>query len=368
MHSDAFQDLPVPRSIGEVTPEWLGLALSPDSGLRLPMVSALRSERVGEGVGIMSEAWRVIPDYVEADPGFPRSVIVKLASLHPENREHGTNLGLYEAEVRFYRDLAGGTSTKVPHCYAATKDPDGADFAIVLQDLDGFVMVDQSLGLNPVQAERAVRELAALHRSWWGRVEGPDLQWIPSLIHPRAEIMAGLWPQLWPVFAERFAASLPDGALDVGQVASQMYLPVLRRLSEQRWTLLHMDFRCENFMFDQEGEMFVLDWQTLGRGSAAYDLAYLLGGSLPVDQRREAERTLVGLYHEELTRDGGADLGFDELWDAYRMGHLVAGTSTAVLTGASMDLGNRRGAELVETMAARHFSAAVDHDAVSLVP
>ena len=355
----------IPHSISEVTTEWLGRALGADRyGV---MVTAMTADRVGEGVGIMSEAWRLALDYDQPAPELPRSVIVKLTSSHAENREHGTNLGLYDAEVRFYRDLAAGTSTRIPLCYHAVKDPNGADFAIVMQDLGGFTMVDQSVGLSRPQSERAVIELAALHESWWGRVDGPELEWVPSLIHPRAELMAGFWPQLWPVFAERFAAALPEGGLQVGEVASRMYWPVLQKLSEQPWTLLHMDFRCENFMFDTSGEMFVLDWQTLGRGAVAYDLAYLLGGSLPVEDRRAGERALVELYHRELTSSGKVEVPFGELWDAYRMAHLAAGTSTAVLTGASMDLGNRRGVELVETMANRHFTAAVDLDSADLI-
>jgi hypothetical protein len=57
----------------------------------------------------------------------------------------------------------------------------------------------------------------------------------------------------------------------------------------------------------------------------------------------------------------------DRLWDDYRLAHLLAGPATCVLTGATMDLGNQRGRQLIEVMTQRHFSAAVDLRSADLV-
>ena len=64
---------------------------------------------------------------------------------------------------------------------------------------------------------------------------------------------------------------------------------------------------------------------------------------------------------------GVAGYGFDQLWHGYRTG-MLSGLSTAVLVGATFDVGNERGKALVEVLGSRHFAAAVDLDALELLP
>ncbi len=40
----------------------------------------------------------------------------------------------------------------------------------------------------------------------------------------------------------------------------------------------------------------------------------------------------------------------------------MGGLATALMTGATLDLSNERGKQLVDTMAVRHVTAAMDHD------
>jgi len=362
-------DISIPRSVDDITPAWLTRALGPSLAGTVE-VTEVRSERIGLGVGIMGELWRLSVRYAGARPDLPATLVAKLASSFPENRAHGVNLGLYDAETRFYRDMAVATAARTPRCLAVAKEPDAPDFVVILEDLSGLRMVDQHTGVSAEEAAQAVEALADIHGSWWGRVATDDHAWIPSLVHPRIEMMAGYWPAMWPVFLERFGSSLPEGAVEVGEFVRDNYWMLMQRLADGPWTLLHMDFRCENLLYDDgcpELPVVVLDWQTLGRGTAVYDLAYLLGGSCTVEDRRALEEPLVRRYHAALGGHGVTGYSFDELWDDYRLAHLVAGTATSVLTGASTDLGNERGVQLVETMTARHFAAAVDLAGIELV-
>ena len=72
-------------------------------------------------------------------------------------------------------------------------------------------------------------------------------------------------------------------------------------------------------------------------------------------------------YFDRLVAGGVTGYSFDDLWRDYRLSHLV-NTSTPVLVGATMDLANERGVELIATLGNRHFAAAVDLDAVALIP
>lgn len=350
-------ELAIPTCIADITPVWLTAAL----GTAPAHVVDVCPERIGVGVGIMADEWRVTLTYDEPAPDQLTSVVVKLVSSAEENRALADERNLYESEVRFYRELAAQTRTPVPRCFYARKAADAADFVVVMEDLSELAMADQLDGLTLAQAKLAVAALADLHASWWGKVSTPELDWIPSIVHPRMKMMADLWPQLWPVFAQRFGADLPEGGEALGEEVRDRYWPLLQELAEDPWTLLHIDYRCENLMFQSDGSgLVVLDWQSIGRGPGTYDLAYLLGGSLAADVRAAHEEDLVELYHRELVKGGVQDYPLDRLWSAYRLAHRVAGTATVVLIGVGTDLGNERGVELVRTMAHRHFSAAVD--------
>jgi hypothetical protein len=350
-------EVAIPTCITDITPAWVTAAL----GTAPARVVDVRPERIGVGIGIMADEWRLALTYDQPSPGQPASVVVKLASSAEENRAVANERNLYDSEVRFYRELAAQTKTRVPRCFHARKAPDGADFVVLMEDLTGLAMVDQLNGLTLAQAEQAVTALADLHASWWGAVSVPELDWIPSVQHPRMKLMADMFPQLWPVFAQRFGTDLPDGGEALGEDVRDHYWPLMQELAQEPWTLLHIDYRCENLMFHSDGSgIVVLDWQSIGRGPGAYDLAYLLGGSLAADLRAAHEEALVERYHRELVNGGVRDYPLDRLWPAYRLAHRLAGTATAVLIGAVTDLGNDRGVELVRTMSRRHFAAALD--------
>ncbi|HAF38815.1 MAG TPA: aminoglycoside phosphotransferase, partial [Gammaproteobacteria bacterium] len=83
------------------------------------------------------------------------------------------------------------------------------------------------------------------------------------------------------------------------------------------WTIAHQDYRVENLMFGPEGsgEVMVIDWQGIGRGPGAYDLAYLLGGSMDVQLRRDNERDLVKAYHDQLVLSGITGYSFEQAFE-----------------------------------------------------
>ena len=57
------------------------------------------------------------------------------------------------------------------------------------------------------------------------------------------------------------------------------------------FAVVHGDYRLDNLLFDPAGaDVVVVDWQTLSVGPPTRDLAYFLGTSLTVDDRRAAER------------------------------------------------------------------------------
>ena len=162
----------------------------------------------------------------------------------------------------------------------------------------------------------------------------------------------------------QFADRLPEGAIAVGDRIAASYWSLMTTLGSRPWTLLHQDYRVENLFFGDD-DVVVIDWQGLGRGPGAYDLAYELGGSMTTDDRRVHEERIVRSCYDRLVA-GGVRATPSTTVARLPPVHLV-NASTPVLVGATMDLANERGVELIATLGNRHFAAAVDLDAVALI-
>ncbi len=345
----------IPENIGEVSTSWLSDVMGDE-------VQDMDVTQIGQGVGIMGDIYRV---GLTGGTGLPESVVVKLPSSFEENRAQGVALGMFEAEVRFYNELAHAVSVGLPQVYHADIQPGTAEFVIVMEDLSRLRMVEQSQGMSVEEARAAVRVLAHVHAAWWDKAQDPSLEWIPTMTGPRIEFVDQLLQQILPVFLEGFAKYLPDGGVEIYEKFAGNYLNINTVLAGRSpWTLVHQDYRVENLLFGPpgSGEVVVLDWQGIGRGPGGYDLAYILGGSMSPGTRREHERELVESYHSQLRELGINGYSADQLWDDYGHAQLMGGLATAMVVGGGMDLSNERGVELIATMASRHVAAAMDHD------
>lgn len=359
-----------PSAVGDITPQWLTSVLHGAGVLDAAgKVVTLAPTRIGEGIGIMGQLHAVAMTYEGPSDGAPASVVVKMPSPFEDNRAQGVNLGMYEAEVRFYRELAADTGTGLPIVYFSEIVSGTADFAIVMEDLGHLEMVDQSAGMSAAQAAAAVRVVADVHAAWWGKVATDDLEWVPTTGGPRIQMVAQMLPDLVPIFLDRFADRLPEGAVEHAEWFGVNALAAYNALSSVTpMTLIHSDYRVENVMFGDPtaDDVVIIDWQGMARGPGIYDVAYLLSGSMDPALRRSHERDLVGQYRERLASHG-IDYPAEKAWDDYRLGNTVGGLATSVFAGASLDLANERGFELIATMAARHFGAAIELDSRSLV-
>lgn len=361
--------LSIPANPAAVTAEWMTEVLHLSGALPGPSsVASIEIEPLGAGVGIMGELARIRLSYAGDRGAAPASVIVKSPSAFEENRAQGVGLGMYEAEIRFMRELDANTTVRTPRVFLADIVSGTAEFVVVMEDLGHLVMGDQVEGVSPQQARDAVKAMADLHACWWGKVQTPAMEWVPSVVHARIEGLAQMWPALWAGFNAKFASSLPEGGAEAGELIANNYWRVMQKISQWPWTLLHQDFRVDNLFFDAGSAepVVVIDWQGIGRGPGIYDLCYFLGGSLTTPDRRGHEASLVQAYHDRIVQHGVTDYSFEQLWHDYRFGHLTS-CSTAVLVGATFDLANERGLALVDTLASRHFQAVIDHRSTEML-
>jgi aminoglycoside phosphotransferase (APT) family kinase protein len=128
--------------------------------------------------------------------------------------------------------------------------------------------------------------------------------------------------------------------------------------------VVHGDFRADNLLFGLD-RVVVVDWQTVGLGPPASDLAYLLGTSLEPSLRRQHEAELVDRYVAGL-RAQGVDADRAELWHGYRRS-AYGGLLMAVIASALVHR-TERGDDMFLAMADRSAEQARDLDSESLLP
>ena len=148
--------------------------------------------------------------------------------------------------------------------------------------------------------------------------------------------------------------------------------------------LVHMDARGENMFFkdNESGECDVIfvDWQNVSLAPEGMDIAYLLTGSLTIEDRRKYEDELVKLYVDEFNSHCEAQgklLSFEEVKERYQIGVLwpVLWTS-CTLSGIeelldsckkTEPVARARAKEFMITTSSRYLQAAIDHSSISLI-
>lgn len=353
----------VPRTLEQLTPEWLTEALGAE-------VTDAQVIAIAEGEGFMGRLGRVTLTYAGGAEAGPASLVAKLPTDEPGAVALGQMLRVWEREARFYLDLAGRLPVRTPRCYYADGDHDSGIFAMLLEDLSPYDCGDQLVGASPDQAAAAVQWLARFHAAESGGGHSAGLDWMPATAtDPMYQGLGPMLEAVFPGFVDTFGALLPPGT--AGWV-EQMIPRWNESMAEQLLppTLVHADFRIDNLFFDRAGdelEVVAIDWQAIALGEGLYDLAYFLGGSVPTPQRRETERALVAGYGRTL-RDLGVDVPGDaELFDHYRRAVLLAMTVGALLMG-QLDLTvNQRAVDLANTAVERIYTTGADLDVGELV-
>ena len=98
------------------------------------------------------------------------------------------------------------------------------------------------------------------------------------------------------------------------------------------FAVIHGDYRLDNLMFSTtaDDDVVAVDWQTMIVGPPTRDVAYFLGTSLDVDDRRASEQQLVASYHRELCARGVDGYDAARCFDDYRVGQLQGPMITVI--------------------------------------
>ena len=343
------------RTANDLTAAWLqdSLGTSPVADFRVEQI----------GTGQMSRNYRVAIDYISETDDGPRSVVLKTASPDETSRGTGLRLGIYEREIRFYRELAPRLSGPLAACHVAAFEAEGGWFTLLLEDAAPAVQGDQIAGCTVAEARLAVDELAKLHAPVFGN---PELGVAPWLNQPNPLGQAVMAPLLG-MFLERYADRISPEHQDV----CRRFVACLDDWVADRRPplgLVHGDYRLDNMLFGAAGgqrRFVVVDWQTVSWGPAMTDVSYFLGASLKLEDRRAHEETLVRGYFEQLQAHGVRGLTWEECWLGYRRQSFLGLLMT--IGPAVIVERTPRGDDMFMTSVARYAQQVLDLDAFALL-
>ncbi|MGV1089066.1 MAG: phosphotransferase family protein, partial [Mycobacterium sp.] len=303
--------------------------------------------------------------------GVPKSVVVKLPTLDQRARSAlCEDLGFYSSEVRFYQQIGLGSPLPPARPYYAEFDPATHDFVLVLEDLIGLRVADQTVGCTTHDAETVIDVIAELHASWWNSERLPSLPWLRIYDSPPVPaVTAANFQAAWPGALEAIGGDLSPALRAFGWRFPALAGWFCQQIARPPHTFLHGDLRLDQLFFAVEPAdppVTALDWQICGIGRGAYDVAYFLSQSLATETRRSCERDLLIRYTENLASHG-INYPADEFIRDYRL-------TTAwcfiypVLGFGLIELANDRQLTLTRAMFDRCVAAIEDHEALALTP
>lgn len=294
--------------------------------------------------------------------GRPSTVVGKFPAEDATARAAGFSAGPYIKEWIFYSQLADTVQVSKPDCYVARFDGDAEEFVLIMEDISGSVQGDQMRGLTVAEAMLGVEQAVAFHAPHWGNDEletilGQNRQDLGTLLDT-------LYNMMFEGCIERLGAVLDDDMAELIRAVAPAVGTWWSEASGTR-TMVHADYRPDNMMFGaSEGApaLVIVDWQTLGYGLGATDIAYMIGGSFEPEERRNVERDLVAAYGQQL-RAAGVDYSDEECWDDYVVSTLWGVILTVLAT--MMAEQTERGDKMLGTMLYRHCRHALDLGALA---
>ena len=136
----------IPETPAELSLPWLTMALQNSGIVKDKALVATRYEKIGDIEGFVAQIGRVYLEYDGPNNQGSTSLIAKMTTKFEGIRPLISQFGVYEREVRFYRELAPLIETKVPDCYYSIIDEPGERFVLLLEDMAPAEVGDQIAG------------------------------------------------------------------------------------------------------------------------------------------------------------------------------------------------------------------------------
>ena len=228
----------------------------------------------------------------------------------------------FAKEVGFYTELAGSVDVRIPKCWYGAITDDKTSFVLLLDDLAPARQGVQADGCTAAQAADCVTNLAGLHAPRWNDEALLEIDFLTPMDPAIARSSVTRLRAATEPFVARYADEL--SAADVATLwevadALTQWLTTRPRRSRSCTATTASTTSCSRRSATAPSRV---DWQTVGVGPPARDIAYFLGNSLERADRQAHEEILVGRYHAALHERGVRDYDLATCFDDYRLGQL----------------------------------------------
>ena len=380
----------VPFCLDEISADWLTQALREGGVLTDERVTDFSHKVIGEGAGFNGEVAILSLQYSQRPADAPESMVLKIPTAL-KNRVLGQTMGLYEKEIRFYRDLQPTLTLRTPrHYYSALDTFDDPDlvlgrmeglnrmpiwlisilskvasfviartprrYALLIEDLSGYRLGDQMDVCSDEDTRRVLVAMAKFHGQFWDSSTLSTMSWVAP-VAVTSRIIQMMFLQSIDKYRSANADSLSDRQLALIKWLKENGIALTEKMGEEPATLLHGDVRLDNVCFDDASdEVLLFDWQTMTRGPAGMDLAYFLSATVPAEASDSKISELIDFYHDQL-REAGVTISPARLRWQYEIGMLaMLHRILPTLFRDEMDLGAERGPQMMQAWVDKIFS------------
>jgi Phosphotransferase enzyme family len=305
----AFDPAPVDLAT-VISPEWLGAMLC----LRWPGATVREVEAV-EVLATQATKVRLKLEVEGGGEGVPTQICIKGVLT-----DTGALPSASIVETLFYREAAVLLPVRVPDCIYAGMNADNSRGVIVMRDVieAGGTFCTALDPFTPEQAIDGLDQLAQLHGASSEGSPAFGFGWAHSFLDRISK---------QPIIPQDSLQTLLDGSRgeklnpDIRDAArlQRGLVSLAADVREAPLCLVHGDAHAGNVYRQADGELGLVDWQILQKGSWAMDVAYHLAAVLSPEDRRTHERALLLGYCARSKALGGPDLDPDVAWRSYRV-------------------------------------------------
>ena len=304
--------------------------------LELP-VDDLEIEPLGVPQGFTSNTMRLRPRGPSDD--LPSSLILKIDSDDPHSREIALKLNCFRREVGFYRTFATQFTALVPRHHATGNGSSDEGRWLLLEDLSVMEAGNQVRGVTADASSQVLDAIAQVHARFWNSSALQGHDWLPDhqfWFQGSTETLSAFHRN----FLNDYELRVEPEALKAIALVIEYSQAIDDAMAQRPATLVHGDLRVENVLFarnNSQRDVVVLDWGTPTRSLAALDLAYLIGGGVPMPARRGRLRELCTRWHQSLMSHGVKDYTLGDAWADVQLAALRCLSSVLLLHNWQLD-------------------------------
>ena len=353
-----------------ITANWMRRALGAGGATDSPEVEEIVVDNLGAATNALGSLLRCHLIAQDGSPAVPRSVIVKLPTDSALALRFAKWVEIHKREYDFYRHVAAHAPMRSPALLYGEFDEDSHRFVLVLEDLHPMEATPQATGVAAGRARVAVRELANLHGMFWEAVDRPPVAGGYDCLSARyGRRMQSAYLLCLPFVLQRFSDHFSSETRRLVEAFGTRIVAHFGNVATGPTTFIHGDYRGENLLFDASdtARPAAVDWQGCGLGSGLYDVAYFLGTSVSVDDRRSIERQVLQEYHDIVRGHGAKDFSFDDCWRSYRQ-NMLSAVVPCILGCGGMEMADPRMLDLAKVGLHRILTAIEDLDAGEFLP